>query len=372
MAGDASGHTLRWPRSLEMRKGWGRLEIFVTIGIVLVGLSLLLIVVSRSRTSSRARACEERLMEIGMTTIFRASLSGEYVGFVQPHSEVQGARNVSWPVMLLPYLGRPKDLKTGMLPGKDVLGPRAHLFDRFGKPLPAADSAEAAVPFLPEFVCPEDPRLRDAKKAMQMAALSYVLNCGLPDAAEEKQGETFYPDWPSNGIGMDRVHTRGKLKENGPEGVEAADGAAFTFLFSESTDATQWTDASEAGSGFMWSTFLGEEGKADEKFPLPQVLRINQQRGVSAAGRSEGSILHARPASYHTEPGKSQPIHGVYVLYCDGHIKFLNEQLEQRIYLAMTTPQGEEAKMPGSGVLLDAPWREDHPEETQEPLENEK
>lgn len=352
------------------RRGLSRIEIVVTAGVILMGLTLSILYLSQSRTSSRARECEARQIELGRTLLFQAQIKGLFVGSVQPYQGKDSTRPIAWPVVSLRYLSRPLDRKTGELPGQDVLGRYATYHDNLQQLTHEAGQAELSAMFLREFVCPEDPRIATAAPSPSaqegarkpgQAALSYVLNCGLPDATEEPAADAkeFWPDYPENGIGLDQMRTRGDLSGSSLQAVEAADGVAYTFLLSENTDATFWSDAGEANSGFLWSTFYGSDGKADERYPMPQVLAINERRGERAKNAGESPLLFARPSSYHAEPGKDKSVRGVFVLFCDGHTKFISEHLDRQLYMALMTPQGTQTRQPGNGTLLESPWKEE-------------
>ncbi|MGV3605172.1 MAG: hypothetical protein ACO1RA_02110 [Planctomycetaceae bacterium] len=352
------------------RRGLSRIEIVVTAGVIFLGLSLTILYLGQSRTTSRARECEARQIELGRTLLFQAQITGHFAGSIQPYQGKDSTRPIAWPVVSLRYLSRPLDRKTGELPGQDVLGRYAIYHDNLKLLSHEAGQAELSAMFLRELVCPEDPRIATAAPSPSaqegtrkpgQAALSYVLNCGLPDFAESPSPDSqeFWPDYPENGIGLDQMRSRGDLSRNSLEAVESADGTAFTFLLSENADATLWTEAGESSSGFLWSTFYGSDGKADDRYPMPQVLAINELRGERAKSASESALLFARPSSYHAEPGKDKSIRGVFVLFCDGHTKFVSEQLDRQLYMAFMTPQGTHTRQPGTGTSLESPWKEE-------------
>jgi len=362
---------------LSRRRGLSRIEIFVTAGVIFLGLSLSILYLGQSRTTSRARECEARQIELGRTLLFQAEITGHFVGSIQPYQGKDSTRPIAWPVVSLRYLSRPLDRKTGELPGQEVLGRYAIYHDNLKQLSHEAGQAELSAMFLRELVCPEDPRIATAAPSPSaqegtrkpgQAALSYVLNCGLPDFAESPSADSqeFWPDYPENGIGLDQMRTRGDLSRNSFQAVEDADGTAFTFLLSENADATLWTEVGEASSGFLWSTFYGSDGKADSRYTMPQVLAINERRGERAKSETKISPLFARPSSYHAEPGKDKSVRGIFVLFCDGHTKFVSEQLDRQLYMAFMTPQGTKTRQPGIGTLLESPWKEERAPQSEE------
>jgi prepilin-type processing-associated H-X9-DG protein len=323
--------------------GLTRSELAVVIVVVLAGGCLLLPWLVRSRDYSRRLNCEQRLKVAAETLLFVSELrpGKELPGYANEQAvDAAGRRQkTGWAFSLLSYLDAPRDPKTGGFLGPEHVGPWDKLHQQFGPP--GADAFRGKPPdvYLPHFVCPDDPR---AAREKRRPLLSFVANCGLPDA-EPKDG--FPADWPANGVFLERFLDRDPSRSVTRAFVEEHDGAAYTLLFSENIDAGKWTDAAEAQVGFLW--YPGTAGGAHD--PAGPVLYINQERG-----KGDGSMRFARPASLHER--------GVNVVYCDGHTRFIEERLDFRIYAAQMTPHGPEAKWPGSDRPLDPPWREERGE----------
>ena len=179
--------------------------------------------------------------------------------------------------------------------------------------------------------------------------LSYVANSGLPDGQATAE---FPADWPANGVFLERFTEQRPQFINSLDFIEAHDGAAYTIALSENADAGLWTDAEESRNSFVWSTTTDASPAA--KNTMPFVFPINGQRGAG-----DGSISYARPSSYHLSSVNGHSIKGVYVLYCDGHTRFIEEQLDPRLYVALLTPDGTQLKTPGSDQVLETPFREE-------------
>lgn len=321
------------------RRGLSRSEIVVVVGMGLVAAAVVLPYLAQSQRSARRVACSARLADLARTTLFMVELDPDHAfpGYVNEQAvDAAGQRQkTSWAFPLLPYLDRPLDPATGKPPGPEILGPWNKIYAQVG-PM-GDDDLRGKVPseYISQLVCPDDPR---GKKQGRQAWLTYVANCGLPDA---EATDEFPADWPANGVFLERFLDRDPSRIVTLPFLEANDGAEYTLLFAENLDAGKWTDTSEAAVGFLW--YPGTPQATHD--PAGKVLAINQQRG-----KGDGSVRYARPSSLHAG--------GVNVAYADGHTDFLVGEIDYRIYAAYMSPDGQNTKWPGSDEPLDPPWRE--------------
>jgi hypothetical protein len=338
------------------RHGLTRVEWVAIILMAMVLATLTLPVLVQNWQSSRRNTCEYRLTDVGMTTLFVAELrpGKHFPGFSNEQAlDAAGKRaKTGWQFELLPFLSRryvevdldevPKGERFNplkFLPGPDEFGPRQKFYEMYGPPGPDSTRGQTPEVYIPEFMCPVDPRSRADKRKPWT---SYVANCGMPDARDIKN-KKFPPDWPANGVFLDDYDNRDPAIYTSPQFVEDHDGASFTMMLSENLDSGLWTDSDEAHVGFLWAP-----GDADGRHtPDCPVLFINQERATG-----DGSLRFARPSSEH--PG------GIMMMYCDGRTKFIDQRLDYRIYCAQMTPDGQNAKHPGSDKPLEPPYREVH------------
>jgi prepilin-type processing-associated H-X9-DG protein len=219
--------------------------------------------------------------------------------------------------------------------GPEVLGPWNEIYEQVGPPGNDDLRGKVLAEYIPQLICPDDPR---GSKRPPEAWISYVANCGLPDAEPRDE---FPADWPANGVFLERFLDRAESRAMTRKFIKDHDGESYTLLFSENIDAGKWTDTNEALVGFLW--YPGTpQGTHD---PAGVVLSINQPRG-----KRDDSVRYARPASLH--------VGGVNVAYADGHTDFLVSEIDYRIYAAHMSPDGQNATWPGSDKPLDPPWRE--------------
>ena len=335
---------------ISTRRGLTRIEWIAIILMAIFLIALALPALLQNRESSRRNQCEHRLTDVGMTTLFAAELRPDktFPGYANPQAvDSAGTRiKTGWQFELLPYLSR--DMEVNMdelpaeerfdplqfLPGPDKFGPRQKYHEAYGPLGPEATRGKTPDVYLPEFMCPDDPRGQASKR---LAWTSYVANCGMPDVP----GQESPPDWPANGVFLEQFENQDPAISTSPQFVDDHDGASHTMMFSENLDAGLWTEFSEARVGFLWAP----DDSAGKHTPDCPVLFINQEPGAG-----DGSLRFARPSSQH--PG------GVLMMYCDGRTKFIDQRLDFRIYCFQMTPDGQNAKHPGSDKLLEPPYRE--------------
>jgi prepilin-type processing-associated H-X9-DG protein len=89
-------------------------------------------------------------------------------------------------------------------------------------------------------------------------------------------------------------------------------------------------------------------------WPIPanQLDRMMVINGTLPPGTNLGSLTPPatvnsciRPSSYH--PG------GVNVTFCDGHTRFISQDIQYSVYCLLMTPDGQNCNTPGVGPALD-------------------
>jgi prepilin-type processing-associated H-X9-DG protein len=322
------------------RGGFTWVELVVCVAIVLFLLALLLPAVRQARTPGKSNVCSSHLHQLGLAMMNYVSSGGQYPGYLQPltldspakgvDSDVVGSRRVSWVVPILPMLER-----------TDVY--RAFRNGRFPEEKPA-DAADAQELYMNWLVCPSNP-----PQSRFPPPCSYAVNTGQVDvpAVAGDQGQEGYPcDWRANGVFFNRfidgeVNPAGAPRMTTTQDFIAAhDGTSNTLLASERLDGGSWAfppagalDA-EAALGFVWRP--SPSSQPPFKPPLPS-QRINGPADPLP-------INNARPSSNH--PG------GVMVVFCDGHSRFLSEEIDYGVYCLLMTPDGLECNAPGQTKLV--------------------
>ncbi len=156
-------------------------------------------------------------------------------------------------------------------------------------------------------ICPSDP------PEQSEATFSYVVNCGLPGDSDMLADGVFF-----------NHDVDGEPMLNSLAHISEWDGVQNTLLLSENIQAGLWSDTTEADLGMVW-----------RKSPGP-CSPINECTDV---GDRPQDLKYARPSSRHGD--------GVVVIFCDGHGRFLSEDIDYRVYQHLMTPDSRAAGVPG-------------------------
>jgi hypothetical protein len=302
----------------------------VAVAVTALGFLLLLVfpfIIAR-RTESRRITCEMRLRRLGEAIDIYHDQNRSYPGYRQALSgaDVNEGQPIGWAFGVLPYLIS-IDAK-GVAPQSiaEQYGPAGQ---------PATRGQRPDDVYLPNLVCPDDPRLGQGPPRPALG--SYIGNTGLPDVPAGAQGPA---DWPGNGVLFDRFG-RSPYPVTWPtrDFVRDHDGLEYTLLFSENVDARLWTDADEPRVGFVWLPTLIDGMPA----PSDDLLAINARRGAG-----DGNYRFARPSSMHAG--------GAYALFCSGKLQFLHENIDYSAFTGLMTSNATDVRRPGSEEKLPVPF----------------
>jgi prepilin-type processing-associated H-X9-DG protein len=176
---------------------------------------------------------------------------------------------------------------------------------------------------------------------------------GLPDMPS---------DWADNGVFFDRYTGDTRISEKGKRAIQMVvmsaeviargDGLENTILLSENVDAGLYTDVDEAKLGMVWFGTGNIDTRSDppNHNPPDDAMRINRLIGMADAGKQgdpalrRERITYARPSSYH--PG------GVNVIFCDGHGRFISQEIDYYVYCLLMSSNGKRVRVPGSKDVL--------------------
>ena len=257
----------------------------VTIAALAIGLFLMALQSMKGpHLPARRAQCMNNQMQVGKAILTHAIAGhGEFVGY---RHDLNGT-TVSWPVKILPNIGR-SDLYDAYLTSPPP--PNTHRIDIY--------------------VCPSDEPMAATK-----SQLSYVINAGRADDAEEKL---------ANGIARDYTVFSERMSIGY---IAQHDGTANTLLLSENLQATTWDAIGKPDTTFLWHATTS---------PKAEHLINGGKKNAPLASDT------ARPSSNHNGD--------VVMTFCDGHTRFINEQIEYRVYMQLMTPSDADSDIP-------APWR---------------
>lgn len=296
--------------SRSRRLAFSCMELLAVITIIGLLLALFLPFLDRHRERVRQERCanNERLIGMGAQTF--AANRGSYPGYWLP-AAAEKPIGTTWPLTLAEYLDRPK-LWAAWIEG-GTTSPK-------GIPAPQ---------YWDLMVCPSD-----APPVNQGHWLSYVVNCGLYGNNSN----------PADGVCFDQLANPPGPKVT-PDFIEAAKGQSYTLFGSENTlgivtgDSSGWIQATSADAlqytGFCWQAVLAPNA----------AQRINGDKSNRHPPISDAVLPdYARPASYH--PG------GVNVVFCDGHVQFLSEDVAYDIYQALMVTNPKSADFPAGSPAI--------------------
>lgn len=321
----------------ESRVGAAWLNVLVLVCVIGFFASLTLPRIQGAREAGRRNQCGCHGKSLALAVVNCAhARAGRLPGYLNSLAFDQAvklgggraaeAARVSWLVPVPPMLGH-EDLYRHWSNG-DVLA----------KPGTADDPV--ANGYLPLLVCPSS-----GVSAGMPPPCTYAVNTGRQDvraAVPSENGEGWPADWRANGVFFNRsIDVRGNpvgapLTEMTYDYLREHDGTSLTLMLAERLDCGSYAvlPASvgkvEAALGFVWWPF-------DQLKGPPRSRRINGPRDALAIG-------NARPSSNH-------PC-GVMVNFCDGHGRFISEDIDYGIYCKLLAPNDAACNDPGKLEMI--------------------
>ncbi|MBL8850143.1 MAG: DUF1559 domain-containing protein [Planctomycetaceae bacterium] len=346
------------------RSGFTLLELLVTISIICVLMSLLLPAVQNAREAARRIECVNNLHNIGVAIHTYAANRGDALPFLATSysGESGPAREHSWAVELLPFLDS------------------AGLYEQiatYSGPDPSGPYPAGKYPFRRIFACPSS-----ATHDRNGSAMSFVANAGYIRGeywndttlhhAEQINWDRNCPCAGSLLTHSDALYAyaTGVFWRRLPDDpyqqrlslIERGDGLGSTFMITENLQAGTYDSASTGQIAFGISVpvmptlapYHISETNPGECCPsvppcsrscgpvevsdlvlLPSFSVYDRENDHDArinADRGGSRGQHPRPSSSH--PG------GVNMLWCDGRVTFLNQQIDEFLYAHLISTAG--------------------------------
>jgi prepilin-type N-terminal cleavage/methylation domain-containing protein len=289
-------------------KAFTLVELLVVIAIIGVLVALLLPAVQAAREAARRTQCKNNLKQIGLAFHnFESARRAFPPGFTSSATETNGPGSGpgwGWAAYILPYLEEstlPVDLK------RDITDP---VHDR------------VRVTYFPVFRCPSDPdasatfAVRDSS-GNALSELAFANYVGVGGTLEV----TGFPD---TGTGVLFRNHQVRIKD-------ITDGTSHTIMVSErasrQSPQTTWVGAVKNSVVPPINPNFDNEG--------PPVLVLT----------NTGTIEDKRvPNSYfdHVEDSNSEHPQGVHLMFCDGSVQAINNDIDPTVWVALGTRAGDE------------------------------
>ncbi len=346
------------------RKGFTLVELLVVISIIGMLMALLLPAVQSAREAGRANTCRNNLKNLALAMANYETQRSSYPGYVNdliptvPSGHAAASsdnRARSWTFVLLPYLDnralfdqlKDKDANLAITMTGTPPFPT-------GTPNASTASTVGITQNLELMNCPSNP-----PESLGTANASYVVNVGQPDRAVSSSG-ALNRDFASNGVfhyrGARSFATETLISVNASY-ISGQDGMGTTIMMSENVDAYTWPGlaagaaANERYLGFGYHhpdpVPSGSDGaQPGDGIVVTDPMHINNQYSQSKTGGGvpAADMKYLRPSAYHPS--------GVNMAFCDGRVRFINEDISYGVYQALMTPRGSDAYNTRAGTPM--------------------
>ena len=316
---------MREGRIQRRLSGFTLIELLVVMAIIGTLIALLLPSVQAAREQARRVACQNNLKQIGLALAQYANLHGGlppgYVSVWDPIQNKELGPGWGWASMILPQLEQ-QAIANNI---------------RFETPLHRPDQSTARSTLLNVFLCPADsmPHRWTASDSetwlfmgkvyatsnpiCDVAGSNYIGVFGVGEPGVDGNGVFYrgsFTRFPSIRDGLSQTLCVGERSTNLNLGrgqatwIGAVPGATFWSCAPNPFDSDSGTCVREDGSGMI----LGHTGEGHG--PGDPYGDVNQ---------------------FLSRHGK-----GSYFLYCDGHVRYLRNEMDYRVYKALSTRAGGE------------------------------
>jgi prepilin-type N-terminal cleavage/methylation domain-containing protein/prepilin-type processing-associated H-X9-DG protein len=295
-------------------RGFTLVELLVVIAIIGMLVGLLLPAVQQAREAARRTQCQNNLRQIGTALLNHEqqheNLPIGCIGY--GFSSVDGIdvkqRLISWNVQLLPFVEQ------------------RSLWDRYRFDLPAYESPnrELGSAVLPIFLCPSTPSEQLASTANSWRGQAFTDYAGL---------------YGVEGAGRDHPDF-GNPDAVDPPKQTVNDQSLGVMLYNEPVSFKQITDGT-AHTAVIGEALLRREIVMEldgQKVPTTSMEWTN---GTNIFAQQQDNAINDIHG-FDNEIGSPHP-GGASATFCDGHVAFLHDEIEQLVLIAIITRSGGEA-----------------------------
>jgi prepilin-type N-terminal cleavage/methylation domain-containing protein/prepilin-type processing-associated H-X9-DG protein len=333
-------------------------ELLVVIAIIGTLVGLLLPAVQAAREAARRTSCSNSLNQLGKALQIRETSSKDLPGYIN-RLGVLGTDKIvraPWVVTVLPQLENQQ------------------LYDSWA-------SGNIQTPPLALLTCPSNPPVTVGEPN-----LSYAVNAGYRDEWDDPEGTNAHDSWenPANGVFFDRTRKADVIPPANSEGppdpawpandprdattaaedapeismtiayIQAkGDGTTKTMMLSESLATLYWCYPSAEYSSTTDASFhFGFNWVQPNAVTTDSKLRINGSRNpptYSTLNEMKDYLTYTGAPESDLNPRvgivSSNHNGGVNAAFIDGHVVFLNDQMEPLVYAQLMTSNHKQSDL---------------------------
>jgi prepilin-type N-terminal cleavage/methylation domain-containing protein/prepilin-type processing-associated H-X9-DG protein len=300
---------VRAHHNLSKLRGFTLVELLVVIAIIGVLVGLLLPAIQAAREASRRTQCQSHLRENGTATLNYEQQRGELpIGCIGNNMLPGGSGNqlISWNVQLLPFIEYQS------------------LWDQYNLDLPAYQSPnrDLTTIAIPLFLCPSTPSEQLYSTATLWRGQGFTDYAGL---------------YGVEGDGRDVAYEDPDTENRPTQHID--DESLGVMLFNEPVTLKQITDGT-AHTAVIGEAFLRRESKYSTPSGDGATTSMEWANGHNIFAQEQSNPINH--PSLENEIGSPHP-GGASVTFCDGHVSFLHDEVEQAVLNALLTRSGGEA-----------------------------
>ena len=302
------------------RPGFTLIELLVVIAIIAILIALLLPAVQATREQARRAACTNNLKQIGISlanyTDRHGALPPGYQSIYDPNFQREVGPGWGWASMILPDLEQ-QPLSNAI---------------RFEDSLPDPSVSTARLTRLGVFTCPSDnmPRTWTASQSETWIFMGVVYSSSIPicDVAGSNYVGVFGIGEP--GVNGEGVFYRGSFLP--PSAI--TDGLSQTLCVGERSEnlnlnrgLATWVGSVPGAN--LWSCapnpYDPDAGTCVQEDASGMIL------GHTGEGHGPGDPM-GDVNQFCSRHGR-----GAFFLYCDGHVRYLRNEMNYKVYIALST-----------------------------------
>lgn len=312
---------------LRSRRAMTLTEVLVVISIIGLVMALLLPAVQQAREAARRIQCANNIRNVAMA--MQGEVNAKRRLPASGHFSTKGIPFHGWVVSILPYIER-----------SDLI-----VHWRFDKPSDKPPNSPLATITINVLTCPDDPG------AGSHARLNYLANGGFgwtePTDCPSVGTSAASPqpfDYNGNGVTCPTNATQ----DNSPSGTDKSLFFKTGLFFPENWPYGSGTERHHTPDsifdGLSHTIMLAENLSARGAPPgwaNPHPLRncFFMNSAVCKSNNCSAGNVDWRRARNESSPSSWHP-GGVNIVFCDGHVKFLEDGVDGEVFAWMMTPQG--------------------------------